>query len=229
MLTQHTLCVNRKTLLHSIIRLVLASLLAICSLSAYAQQAQSPNPNYIFFDQGETIEGWTWVFADEKNWWKPLEGDKGKSATGKISVSRSSYKSKGDAIKVKWKRSSTWAALNIGGRTTDLAKLEHAAELIIIAKVDKKPKGDVKISMGCGDDCKGEISIKDQLRAVKSKEWFVLPVALDCFKAAGAHKLGAIDMPLSIGTDTSMILHIASVHIQAMNKGDQGCVPNPKP
>ena len=216
-----------------ILRVVLAFssvFIGLCSLanSVDAETSKAPNPNYIFFDKGETIENWVWVLGDNKNWWTPLEGNQGKSASGKVTLSPSDYQGQGDAVKAKWKRGDTWGVLNIAGRHSDLAKFEHLAELIIIAKVDKKPKGDVKISMSCGDDCRGEISIKDQLRAAKTKEWFVLPVALDCFKAAGASKLEAINTPLSIGTNTPFTLHIASVHIQAMAKGDQGCVANPQ-
>lgn len=199
-----------------------ALLLLLCSC-CFA----NANPNYIYFSDGNTTQGWQWVLGDTANWWIPIEGREGKTKTGKLSIKPANYKAKGDAVTLRWNRKKLWASASISGRTTDLSQLKNKAELVIVAKVSKKIRANVKLAMDCGKGCRGEVPIKEMLNNAEPNTWFVLPIPLNCFVYAGAGQMEAIGTPLSIGTDGRMELSIARVHVQALAKGDKGCLPAP--
>ncbi len=206
------------------LRKTLTALIFSAACSNYSLAAD--DPDFFYFNQGDTPADWMWVLGDEANWWQPIEGNEGRSGTGKLKISATDYQSKGDAINLNWNKKNTWAVANISGRTIDLAKYEQQAELIIVAKLDRKAVGEVKLAMDCGENCRGELPIKDMLNHAKTNTWFVLPIPLDCFTKAGVSKLNNVMTPFSIGTNSKLSLSIASINIQKMAAGDEGCVPN---
>jgi hypothetical protein len=182
----------------------------------------------IYFSNGDTPGEWQWLVQDPDNWYVPLEGNAGASASGKLTLGPSDSPEFPGAVKLEWKwtKSGTWAAAEIRGRTVDLSPYEHTGQLALVIKIEDRPQKDkhVVVKMKCGDKCEPEVKIHHQLKKSKTNEWFVFPVPLDCF--AGAN-LKNIMSPLLIGTDGKLILHIAEVSIQKLPPGDEGCVPNP--
>ena len=183
------------------------------------------NADYVYFTNGDTPDNWTWVAADPSNWWVPIEGNEGKSKSGKVKIKPIDFKGKGDAVTISWSRKDNWGNMALQGRTVDLSKFEKTGELAIAIKMDKKPNKPVKLTLECGENCKAEIQIKDMLREAPVGQWFALPIPLDCYKQKGAD-LSKVTSPFSIGTDGILTISIAEIRLQQMASGDQGCIPN---
>lgn len=197
------------------------SLLYLFGFNTYAQEA---NPRYSFFDDGETPSAWQWVLSDPKNWWLPISNNTGTSEGGKITITPSEDVTFSGAIKLEWNKSTEYGAISIAGMTTNLAPYEEKAELLLAVKLEKRG-GYTSIKMGCGENCEGTVNITDQLTQAKLNTWFALAVPLDCFSGKGID-FSKITQPFSIGTDSSMILHIAEIRVTAMKDDDQGCIPH---
>lgn len=209
--------------------LTLISGISIILLAQFSFAADDGvNPDYVYFTHGDTPENWNWVLADEDNWWMPLESNSGVSAGGKVQIKPIDFKGKGDAVELTWDKKEKTGTIAIHGRTVNLSHLEHSTELVLITKINQRPKGDVTFQLECGEKCSGAIPMKGMLRTSPQKEWFVLPIPLDCFTHAGA-KLDAVSVPLKIDSRSRFSISIASIYLQPMAKGDEGCTPNPKP
>ena len=219
--------IKRAKVMQKALRKILTGLLFTTSCAGSSYSLAADNPDYFYFNHGDTPENWVWVLGDQDNWWKPIEANEGRSGTGKLTIKAVDYQGKGDAVNLRWNKKDTWAVASIAGRTIDLSKFEQQAELVIVAKLDRKAVGDIKLAMDCGEKCRGEIPIKDLLNQAKTNTWFVLPIALNCFSKAGVSNLSNVTAPFSIGTNSALSLSIASINIQKMSEGDQGCAPNP--
>ncbi len=195
----------------------------ICALiGASLAYAEPPNPDYVYISKGKAVGNWNWVVFDPDNWWLPIEGRSGKSKSGKVTIKPTDYQSKGDAIQLTWNRKNKIGGAILVGHTTNLAKFEDAAEMVLVAKVDRKPSSDVTLTLECGKDCKGDIPIKDNLKNAPEGQWFVFPVALNCFTAAGA-TLDKVNIPFRISTTGRLDLSIAAVFIQSLGKDSVTC------
>lgn len=190
-------------------------------------QAQEANPRFSFFSQGQTPGAWQWVLSDPSNWWLPLTENTGRSKSGKIAISPSDDQTFLGAVKLSWNENPEFGGASITGFTTNLAPYEHNAELSLAVKLEKRADY-VSLKMNCGENCEASINISDHLKKAKLNTWFALPIPLDCFTAQGVD-LSNIQQPFSIGTQGSMILHIAEIKVAAMKGDDQGCTPNPSP
>lgn len=207
-------------------RLLFVVLMAVCSVPVFAQQP--PNPNFIYFTQGQTPENWEWVLADPDNWWKPVPDAGGESESGKVTLSDAGSEQFPGAVKLKWGGGDKWGSATISGRTLDLSAFEHSAELVVALKVESRVPATVNVKMACGEDCEAEVNIADNLKQVTRGQWVAFPLALDCFVASGLD-LSKINWPFSIGTQGKLELHIAEISLGPLAEGDEGCVPNESP
>ncbi len=201
--------------------------------------ASATNPDLTYFTKGDTPGSWQWVLQDPGNYWMPLEGNQGASAAGKVALEPSDAAEFPGAVKATWDKvnlhdKGNWGGLTITGGTVDLSPYEHTGELMLVVRVDAKPKKDVKLKMQClpekeGDKCEAEVFIASHLKSATPQQWFALPIPLDCFVEQGAKtnfSLKKIKTPVEIGTEGKMVLHIAEISIQKMAPGEEGCTTN---
>ncbi len=205
------------------------TLFAICAVTIFAHhskaQREQANPDHTFFIGGKTVGSWHWVLADPKNWWMPLGANEGKSVARKVSMRPVDYQTKNDAVQITWSRKSLYGSVALAGHTANLAPFAKNAELILVARVDRAPNAPVNLALGCGEDCEVQLPIADMLDNAPSKEWFVMPFALECFEKVGA-KLEATTIPVKISTTGRLQLSIAAAFIQAQAEGPEGCAHN---
>jgi hypothetical protein len=205
-----------------------------CFILLAGGNAFAVNPNLTYFANGDTPDGWFWVVQDPTNYWSQLEGNQGASAGGKVTIGPSDAPEFPKAIKAVWDKGpapdKNWGGLTITGRTVDLSAYEHTGELMLVVRVDAKPKKDVKLKMQClaekeGDKCEAEVFIASHLKKATPQQWFALPIPLDCFVEQGGanFNLKKIKTPVEIGTDSKMVIHIAEISIQKMAPGEEGC------
>ncbi len=207
-------------------------LLLACGLMAplvsQAQNNAELNPNYFYLVKGELIQR-SIALGDPSNWYTPLNGREGKSASGKIEVSPTDFKGKGDAIQITWSpRKKDVGNLSISGSTIDLSKFKDAVSLTIDMKVDVKPSKDVRVGMGCGYPCQADISINGMIKSMPKGEWFSLPIPLNCFKSDN-FDLSKIASPFSITTDGKFTVSITNIRLEKLPEGEKGCVEEAQP
>lgn len=190
---------------------------------AYAADEAPLNPTFMYFAQGQTPDAWHWVLSDPSNWWQPIEANQGKSASGKLTLSSAASERFPGAVKLNWGRGDKWGSASISGLQVDLSAYEQAAELKIAIKVTSRVPSSVKVSMSCGEDCKADVDVANNLKSMPRGQWMVLPLALNCFAANGVD-LAQVTSPFSIGSSGRLELHIAEVSLGAMAEGDQGCL-----
>ncbi|MBN1377735.1 MAG: hypothetical protein JXA04_00710 [Gammaproteobacteria bacterium] len=183
------------------------------------------NPDFFYFHKGDTPDSWQWVLSDPGNWWMPLQGNEGVSEAKKLVMEASDAPEFPGAIKLTWSKQDKWGGASITGRSVDLSAYENKAELVLALRLDVRSHKPVYVKMICGEKCEAQVSIYDYLKKAPLREWFALPIPLDCFVSQGAD-LKNVTSPLSIGTDGKMVLHISEVSVSAMAAGDEGCVPD---
>ena len=194
-------------------------------VNCLAVNAQQVNPKFTFFTQGDTPSAWQWILADPESWWSPIDGNEGVSKSGKLSISSADDATYPGAIKLKWNEKPLLGMANISGLTTDIARFEHRAELVLAVKLDKRGNN-VTLKMVCGDKCEGAINLDPFMEKTALNTWFAIPIPLDCFAEKGVD-LSNVIQPFSISTTSEMTLNIAEITLRAMPEGEEGCKPNP--
>jgi len=71
----------------------------------------------------------------------------------------------------------------------------------------------VYLSMHCGVECQGKVSITKELSLLKVKEWHTLSIDLKCFEKAGAD-FSKITSPFSLSTTTRLSIDFTDVFIK---------------
>lgn len=212
-----------------LIRSLVSAGLLVSSLFAASSQAQTDlNPLYFYLYKGELIQR-SIALGDPSNWYTPLNGREGKSASGKIEVSPTDFKGKGDAIQIKWSpRKKELGNLSLSGNTIDLSKFKDAASLTVDMKFDVKPDKDVRIGMSCGYPCQADVSINSLIKSMPKGEWFSLPIPLNCFKSDN-FDLSKISGPFSVATEGKFTMSITNIRLEKLLEGEKGCVEEAQP
>lgn len=210
----------------------LTLLLSIGLLAPAVSQAQNTsaaalNPHYFYLYKGELIKR-SIAVGDPTNWNTNLTGREGKSEGGKIEVSPTDFKAKGDAIHIKWSpRKKVVGTLSFFGDTIDLSKFKDAASLTIDMRVDVKPDKDVKVGLSCGYPCLANVSINSMIKSMPRGEWFSLPLPLNCFNGEN-FDLSKISGPFTIATDGKFTVSITNIRLEKLPEGEKGCAETPK-
>lgn len=199
-----------------------------CALAPLSFAETDINPNFIYLYKGQPQQR-SISLGDPSNWSLGLQGREGKSASGKLSVSVTDFKEKGDALQLEWKASNkNQGNFALYGNPVDLSKFKDAATLTIDMRIDRKPNKDVKIGLDCGYPCRADLSINGMIKDMPSGQWFSLPIPLNCFKAENFN-LSKINGPFTIATDGKLTLSITNVRLEKLPEGDKGCAQEAAP
>jgi hypothetical protein len=185
-------------------------------------QAKELNANYFYFFDGKPVGGWGLTLGDQGNWVLAVTDTSMNSADKQVAISRADYKSNGDAINLKWSRSKGKGQFAIYGSPIDLSKLENKVALTMEIKIIKKPKTSVTIGMDCGYPCRGELNIHQMLRDMKTDEWILFPIPLNCFSTKGAD-LSKVNSPFMIASEGQLELQIANIRLELLPEGAPTC------
>ncbi len=85
-------------------------------------------------------------------------------------------------------------------------------ELAIHVLLEQQPTRPVRLSIGCGELCQGEVDITSRLAALPLAEWRTIRVPLRAFAVAGAD-LSRVDRPFTISTDGILALRFADIEV----------------
>ena len=90
--------------------------------------------------------------------------------------------------------------------------LESEASLLVRIRVDKRPKKNVMMRMGCVYPCFAEANMTQFFKQVPLGEWTVLSVDLKCFADNGAD-FSRIDVPFLLMTHGKFQVSTADIAI----------------
>jgi len=96
--------------------------------------------------------------------------------------------------------------------TSFAAEATAGKSLAIDVLVEQRPTRPVLLSIGCGELCRGDVDVTNQLAALPLNEWHTIRVPLRAFAAAGAD-LARVDRPFSIATDGTLALRFADIEV----------------
>ena len=151
--------------------------------------------------------------GDSSNWQKLVQGNKSSTAFGDLTVTTVDGAVQEDSRLVEWKggRESQFYFQSEAG--VDLSKLrDEDAALVMIVKIDKKPKGNVTLRMDCGWPCTGGLNITRILRAIPEGQPVRLGVKLSCFEKVGVN-LSKVNSPFVLVSSKEFALTIADVRV----------------
>ncbi len=203
-------------------RLFMALLTLFCTSPVWAEDG--PNPDVVYFFDGQTPDNWQWVLSDPDNWWMAVPDSGGTSGGGKVTLANAESDAFPGAVKLNWRGSSNWGGVSIIGREVDLSAYEHTAELAIAVKVESKIPRNLTVKMTCdGENCEATVNVASHLRQMSRGEWMLLPIPLNCFSSKGLD-LSKVTSPFSMGTESRLELQIAEISLVPMAEGSAGCV-----
>lgn len=93
--------------------------------------------------------------------------------------------------------------------------------LALTLRIEEAPTAPVRLSMRCGEGCRGGVDVTNLLRAAASAGQTTIAVRLSCLRDAGANVAG-IDAPLELSTDGRLALVLETVRI-APGEGAPSC------
>ena len=151
--------------------------------------------------------------GDSSNWQKLVQGNKSSTAFGDLTVTTVDGAVQEDSRLVEWKggRESQFYFQSEAG--VDLSKLrDEDAALVMIIKVDKKPKGAVTLRMDCGWPCSGGLNLTRIFRAIPENQPVRLGVKLSCFEKVGVN-LKKVNSPFVLVSSKEFALTIADIRV----------------
>jgi beta-glucosidase len=151
--------------------------------------------------------------GDSSNWQKLVQGNKSSTAFGNLTVTTVDGAVQEDSRRVEWtggRESQFYFQSEVGVDLTSLR--DEDAALLMIVKVDKHPKGTVKLRMDCGWPCSGSLNITRTLRAIPEGQPVRLGVRLSCFEKVGVN-LKKVNSPFVLVSSKEFVLTIADVRV----------------
>jgi beta-glucosidase len=181
------------------------------------------NPKFFYFIAGKIIGSRGFTTGDPKKWGAPVDGLKGGSASGKVSISPEDYQDKGDAVNLSFSRKKMKGDFGLYGPLTNLSAVKNAAALTFDVKVNKKADKGVTVGMDCEYPCRAELEVGRQLRDLKIGQWSSFPIPLNCFQS-DHFDLSKINGVFLLATEGKLDISIANIRIERLPAGEQGCI-----
>lgn len=96
----------------------------------------------------------------------------------------------------------------------DLSRETNGDSLLLVTlRVDALPaSGDVVLSAGCGDDCQGELPVREWLATLPQGEWVTAGIPLKCLTAAGLDAT-RVSTPFALRAPAGLTLGLAEVRV----------------
>jgi hypothetical protein len=201
---------------------LLIFLVSVVSAENAAKVTPAPNTKMTYILAGEMVSGWAMQLSDPGGSSSSVIDRRGKSVSGKVSVSPTDYKARNDALKLVWSRANELGNVELSGTEVDLSSVENTAALVLDLKVEMAPNKDVLVGMNCGPSCRGTVNINKVLVELKKSDWTAVPIALNCFTQAGLN-IKKVSGPLTISTDGKLALLITNARLQKLEAGDKSC------
>ncbi|MBL4673600.1 MAG: exo 1,3/1,4-beta-D-glucan glucohydrolase [Arenicella sp.] len=126
-----------------------------------------------------------------------------------------------DARRLVWSGSRPATVSLVAKHSLDMSQyLGQSSALSFSMKVDVAPKGDVSLSMLCGDDCRSSFAFTDTLKKAKLGKYVDYKISLECFSENNA-QFDAVTEAFSMRSTGRLDVAVADIKIIAnVAKGD---------
>jgi beta-glucosidase len=141
-----------------------------------------------------------------------------------ISVSVMDREVQEDARRVIWNGEGVGiVALSTDNRQVLSDYYQSESALVFDVKVDKAPKGNVRVRIGCGPSCNTEVDVTEDFKAITGKGWKTISISLDIFPEVltdfGLHRLphelfALVVEPFALVADDELELAFSNVRWQ---------------
>ena len=151
----------------------------------------------------------TLMLGDKGNWALPVTGPE------LVSEAKSVRVEPGDdnSVQVTWRGKGEGQVYLQAYEPMDMSEMAAAdGALVLLMKVDRKPKKKVVIRMGCGYPCRAEADVTGLFKAVPEDTWGTVSFAMDCFVEGGLN-VANVDSPLVLATDGKFSISLAEVAV----------------
>jgi beta-glucosidase len=106
-------------------------------------------------------------------------------ATGELDMYAVDRNTQEDSLRLGWRGNGVAGFSNARG--ADFSFETNADMLLVIsARVDAVPEGEVSVGVACGTGCQASVPLTAELRAMPAGQWLRLGIPLKCFARAGA-------------------------------------------
>jgi beta-glucosidase len=164
----------------------------------------------IIFTNGVASEGSVMLIGDKKQWDTFVGAEPISSASGYLAIDPGAEAA---SVKATWSGGGEAQFFVAHEAPMDYSEhLEQDSALVVVLKVEKKPKSEVLIRMGCGYPCASDADISKLLEALPHDQWVRLSFDLKCFVDGGLN-IENVDTPLLLTTKGEMALSIADISI----------------
>jgi len=169
--------------------------------------------NIVF--SGSPRPPWNTYVGDGGNWQKAVSGKQTSSDYGKLIVTTVDGAVQEDSRHVEWTGGNESQFYWQSDALNDITPLrDEGAALVMIFKIDKRPKGKVTLRMDCGWPCRGELNITRILRSIPEDQPVRIGVPLTCFEKVGVN-LSRVNSPFVLVSSKPFALTIADVRLTA--------------
>lgn len=195
----------------------------IVTFSGAIAAADDLNPAHFYLYLGKPVAPWSLTLGDAANWSVPVADQQGESQGKKVKASQVAFNEEHQALSLVWNgRKKEHGSFGIYGAPVDLSAYKDSVSLVLDIRVDKKPDKPVSFGLDCGYPCQGKINVQGLLKKAPTREWFSLPLPLNCFK--GEHfDLSKINGPLTIGTEGRLEISLLNVRLEKLKVDEKSC------
>ncbi|WP_441819643.1 glycoside hydrolase family 3 protein [Lysobacter sp. TAB13] len=142
-----------------------------------------------------------------------------------IRIAAVDHRRQEDARRVTWSGSAPARLSLIADAAKDLTREANGdMQLSLALRVDAPPKGEVAISVACGEGCGATLPLRDSLASLPVGQWTTLGIPLKCFALAGAN-LSKLSGLLAIETSAPLQLSFSRIALTPQGEAERtlGC------
>lgn len=147
---------------------------------------------------------------------------------GSIRIAAVDHQRQEDARRVTWSGSAPAGVSLIADAAKDLAREANGdVQLTLTLRVDAPAKGDVAVSVACGEDCGATLPLRESLASLPVGQWTTLGMPLKCFAMAGAD-LSKLSGLLAIESAAPLQLSFSRIALAPQGEAERtlGCRTN---
>ncbi|WP_341938307.1 putative glycoside hydrolase [Marinimicrobium sp. C2-29] len=215
------------------IKKIVAVFLGLVLVSPLALSQESLDHNILYIHQGEGVAPWELSLQFGQ---VLLEEKRGATVKNSLVAEPASRDTENDAIRLTWNKRKVlteWAGQNEAVSTVtltnktgaiDLAGVKDQVALVLDIRIIDRPSDHVTLSLESNWDweTRASIPLKTVLRRLPKKEWFSLPLPLQCFKG-GDLDFGKLTSMMQLHTDGNLELEISGAKLAAFPPDQVTC------
>ena len=182
---------------------------ALCAALGLALVGPAMAEQVVLAD-GREADGNILMVGDKKQWDTRVWDDPITSASGYVSVERDASD---QSVRASWNgRGEAQLFVALPGPTDLSSHVEQDSALVVLMRVDERPRKKVTLKMSCGYPCAANADISKLLQALPEGQWLRVSFAMKCFADGGLNP-ATVDSPFLLLTKSKLALSISDIRL----------------